>query len=293
MVEDFGVELVLEAEAECGECPVWDVHRLQLIWVDIPRGLVHIFDPATRADRVFDLGQPVGSVARRAGGGMVVALAEGFGFFDEESGRSEVVAPVETAEPNGVMNDGKCDARGRFWAGTATEPPEEGVSALFRLDTDLAVEKVLDGVTLSNGMAWSLDEELMYYIDSTTGGVDAFGYDPDSGRLGERRRLITIPPELGMPDGMTVDVEGHLWVAIYGGSAVHRYSPRGELEAVVHLPVTQVTSCTFGGETLGDLYITTARENFTEEQARREPHAGSLFRCRPGMTGPLPAEFEG
>jgi sugar lactone lactonase YvrE len=293
VVENFGVELVLAAEAECGECPVWDGQKKELLWVDIPRGLVHIYDPATGADRIFDLGQPVGSVARRAGGGMVVALAEGFGFFDEESGRLDIVMPVETAEPNGLMNDGKCDARGRFWAGTATEPPEVGVSALYRLDTDLGVEKVLGGVTLSNGMGWSLDEGLMYYIDSTTGGVDAFDYDPDTGRLDERRRLITIAPELGMPDGMTVDAEGHLWVAIYGGSAVHRYSPSGELEAVIQLPVTQVTSCAFGGETLEDLYVTTARENFSEEQARREPHAGGLFRCRTGTRGVLPAEFQG
>jgi len=292
-VENFGVELMLAAEAECGECPVWDVRKKELLWVDIPRGLVHIYDPVANADRVFDLGQPVGSVARRASGGMVVALAEGFGFFDEESGRSEIVAPVETAGPNGLMNDGKCDARGRFWAGTATEPPEEGVSALYRLDIDLSVERVLGGVTLSNGMGWSLDERLMYYIDSTTGGVDAFDYDPDSGRLGERRRLITIAPELGMPDGMTVDAEGHLWVAIYGGSAVHRSSPHGELEAVVHLPVTQVTSCAFGGETLEDLYVTTARENFSVAQAHQEPHAGGLFRCRPGIRGVLPAEFQG
>jgi sugar lactone lactonase YvrE len=293
VVEDFGIELVLEAEAECGECPVWDARRQKLLWVDIPRGLVHIYDPVTGSDRVFDLGQPVGSLARRAGGGMIVALAEGFGFFDEESGELDIIAPVETAGQNGLMNDGKCDARGRFWAGTATEPPEERVSALYQLDTDLSVEKVLEGVTLSNGMGWSLDRALMYYIDSTTGGVDVFDYDPDSGRLGNRRRPVPIAPELGMPDGMTVDAEGHLWVAIYGGSAVHRYSPRGELEAVVHLPVTQVTSCAFGGESLEDLYVTTARENFSEAQARQEPQAGGLFRCRPGIRGVLPAEFQG
>jgi sugar lactone lactonase YvrE len=282
-------ELVLDARAELAEGPVWDADRGRLVWVDIPGHAVHFFDPDSGEDRAVDVGRPVGAAAMRESGGMVLALSDGFGFLDERTGAVKVIAPVGEADPWARMNDGKCDPAGRFWAGTLTEPEQKGSSALYRLDPDLRVVRVLGGVTVSNGLGWSPDRASMYYADSPTGGVDAFDYDEATGDIGNRRRLITIPPELGVPDGLTVDAEGYLWVAVYGGSCVRRYSPGGELLAMVELPASQATSCSFGGPDLKDLYITTGSEGFTPRDRAAEPHAGGIFRCRPGVSG-LPAD---
>jgi sugar lactone lactonase YvrE len=292
-VSSLTAEVVLDARAELAEGPVWDADWGELVWVDIPGHAVQFFDPASGEDRSIDVGRPVGAAAFRASGGMVLALSDGFGFLDERTGEVEVVASVGEADPRARMNDGKCDPAGRFWAGTLTEPPKEGASALYRLDPDLRVTKVLAGVTISNGLGWSPDRGLMYYADSPTGGVDVLKYDESTGGVENRRRLITIPPELGVPDGLTVDAEGFLWIAVYGGSCVHRYSPDGELNAVVELPVSQATNCAFGGPDLAELYVTTGSEDFDPRKRAAEPHAGGIFRCRPGARGLPAGKFAG
>lgn len=292
-VSSLTAELVLDARAELAEGPVWDAGRAELVWVDIPGHAVHFFDPGSVENRSVDVGRPVGAAASRMSGGMVLALSDGFGFLDERTGEVEVVASVGEGDPRVRMNDGKCDPAGRFWAGTLTEPMEEGASALYRLDPDLRVAKVLEGVTISNGLGWSPDRDSMYYADSPTGGVDVFDYDETTGDVENRRRLIAIPPDLGMPDGLTVDAEGFIWVAIYGGSCVRRYSPDGGLDAVVELPAGQATSCTFGGPDLTDLYITTGSENFDPRKRTAEPHAGGIFCCKPGVRGLPAGEFAG
>jgi sugar lactone lactonase YvrE len=152
---------------------------------------------------------------------------------------------------------------------------------------------VLEGVTVSNGLGWSPERDRMYHVDTHEGGLDVFDYEEATGEVRGRRRLLDVPPELGVPDGPTVDAEGHVWLSIHGGSSVRRYSPTGRLERIVELPVSQVTSCTFGGPDLGDLYITTASEDFTPEQREREPHAGGIFRCTPGEKGLPGHEFAG
>lgn len=271
---------------------MWDTRRQELLWVDIPNHLVHILDPATGADWAFDVGRPVGAVARRTSGGMVLAFAGGFGLLDELTGQTEFITSAGD-DPNDLMNDGKCDPAGRFWAGTLTEDPQRKKAALYRLETDLSVATVLENVTISNGLGWSPERNRMYYVDTAEGGVDAFDYDEVTGNIDSRRCLMDIPPEVGVPDGLTVDAEGYIWLAIYGGHSVRRYSPEGVLDDVVELPVSQATSCTFGGLALEDLYITTGSEDFSAGDWAREPHAGGLFRCRLGVKG-LPAnEFAG
>ena len=285
-------ELVLDAHAGCAEGPVWDARRQELLWVDIPSHLVHVFDLGTGADRAFNVGRPVGAVARRTSGGLVLALEGGFGLLDELTGKTEIITSVGEA-PNSLMNDGKCDPSGRFWAGTLSEPPQREKASLYRLESDLSVATVMKDVTISNGLGWSPDRNRMYYVDTDLGGLDIFDYDVATGDIDARRRLVDIPPEIGVPDGLTVDTEGYIWLAIYGGYSVRRYSPDGVLDDVVELPVAQATSCTFGGPTLEDLYITTGSEDFSARQWAREPHAGGLFRCKPGVKG-LPAnEFAG
>jgi sugar lactone lactonase YvrE len=187
------------------------------------------------------------------------------------------------------MNDGKCDPAGRFWAGTQSDVPDERRGHLYRLDPGGSVSRVLDGVGVSNGLDWSGDGELFYFIDTADAGIDVFAFDVKTGELGTRRRLTDVAPKDGAPDGMTLDEEGGLWVAMFGGSSVRRYTSEGALDAVIELPVTLVTSCTFGGPDFADLYVTTAAHRLTQP----EPLAGALFRIQPGVRGVPCRRFAG
>ncbi len=290
-VEELTVELVLDAHARVGEGPVWDDASGTLVWVDIMSHAVHRYDPATGQNRSLDVGQPVGAaVLRRDGNGLVLALRDGFGMLDEGSGQVRMLASVEADVPTNRMNDGKCDPTGRFWAGTmAFNPtPDAPAGALYRLNPDLTVSRMLDGVILSNGLGWSPDGGRMYYVDSMTQGMDVFDFEPQAGSLANRQRLITIGPDEGLPDGMTVDAEGGLWLALHGSGSIRRYTPDGKLDRVVRVPPTMVTCCAFGGPDLSDLYITTMSLGLSEAARRAQPLAGALFRCRPGVRG-LPA----
>jgi sugar lactone lactonase YvrE len=223
-------------------------------------------------------------------GGFVAALQDGFWAVGD--GPAERIAAVPEARPGLRFNDGKCDPAGRFWAGTMAYDQAEGAGALYRLDPDGLARMVIDEVTISNGLAWSLDGRTMYYIDTPTQRVDAFPCDPVTGAVGDRRSEIHIPPEAGAPDGMTIDAEGGLWIALWGGSAVHRYLD-GRLEQVIELPVSQPTSCCFGGESMDELYVTSARQGLSAGRLRAETLAGALFRIRPGVRGLAPAVFAG
>jgi sugar lactone lactonase YvrE len=183
------------------------------------------------------------------------------------------------------MNDGKCDPAGRFWAGTKDIEGRRPLGSLYRLDADLTLVAVLTGVTISNGLGWSPDHRSMYYIDSPSHGIDVFDFEMEDGGVSGRRRLVDMPLEWGLPDGMTVDEEGFLWVAFWGGSAVRRVAPDGHVVSVVTLPVSQVTSCAFGDDDLSDLYVTSARNGLGCDQLREQPYAGGLFRFRPEMPG--------
>jgi len=189
------------------------------------------------------------------------------------------------------MNDGRCDALGRFWAGTVGVNEHglaaEGAGALYCLEPDGTVRRVLDGVSLSNGLDWSPDGRRLYYVDSLAGGIDAYDFDLASGELGERGRVVELGPaaETGFVDGICVDADGCLWAAVWGAGEVRRYTPAGELDRVVAVPVSQPTSCVFAGESLDVLVITSARRGLAPEALEREPLAGSVFACRPGPTG--------
>jgi sugar lactone lactonase YvrE len=286
------IEVLLDVRAELGEGPVWDGRQGRLIWLDILAGDLHRTDPVTREDEVVNVGQPVGAAALRAAGGLVLAMRDGFALLDS-GGEPRLVAEVEADNPANRMNDGACDRAGRFWAGTMAFDPKPGAGTLYRLDPDLTVTPMVEGVTISNGIGWSLDDRTMYYIDSPTLGVDAFDYDLATGAIERRRRLATIPDGLGDPDGLVVDSEGFIWVALFGGGRLHRYSPRGELERSVGLPASQPTKPAFGGPDYSELYVTSAWEGLGEQERDAEPAAGALMRLRPGVRG-LPAnEFRG
>jgi sugar lactone lactonase YvrE len=279
------VECVLNARAELGEGPRWDARHQRLLWVDIMRGRIHAFSPARAGCRSVDVGRPVGALAGTVDGGVILAVAGGFARLDWDSGQIRMLAGAEEDRPQNRMNDGACDPAGRFWAGTMAldEGPQAG--ALYRLDADLTVHTMLTGVTISNGIGWSADGREMYYIDSPTRRIDAFDFDLGTGAIARRRPFTEIPAEAGIPDGLTVDAEGFVWVALWGGSALRRYAPDGALERTVPLPVSHPTSCAFGGAGLDELYVTSARRPLSAQERAREPMAGGLLRLRPGVVG--------
>jgi sugar lactone lactonase YvrE len=285
-----GIEVVTAVGAELGEGPVWDARSGRVAWVDITARRIHLTDPASGATETIDVPLHVGAVAPRTAGGFVAALQDGFWVVAD--GPARRIATVPEASPGLRFNDGKCDPAGRFWAGTMAYDQAPGAGALYRLDLDGQVRLVLGGVTVSNGLAWSLDGGTMHYIDTPTQRVDAFSYDPVTAEIEDRRSEIHIPLEAGAPDGMTIDAAGGLWIALWGGAAMHRYLD-GRLERVIELPVSQPTSCCFGGEGLDELYITSAWQGLSAGARQAQPLAGALFRVRPGVQGIPPAVFDG
>jgi sugar lactone lactonase YvrE len=278
------VELLLDAKALVAEGPTWDDLSNTLVWVDIRGHRLHRLDPASGVDAAFDTGQPVSAVALCADSDtLILALRDGFGLL--EAGQLSLVAPVETRVRSNRMNEGKVDPGGYFWAGTMDQDGAAHAGALYRLSPEYAVTKVLGNLTIPNGMDWTDDAASMYFIDSGTGRVDIFDYDCDTAAIGNRRPVVEIDRGDGQPDGMTLDADGYLWVAIWGGSQVRRYAPSGRLDGVVELPCSLVTSCCFGGRDLKDLYITTSWARLSDEEHTKQPHAGGLYRCRPGVSG--------
>jgi len=265
-----------------GEGPVWDAGRQCLWWVDIEPGLVHRYTPATAQYRMLPVGDRCSSLVLCTSGNLMLTLKDGFAIMDAGSGAKDYVARVEANLPDNRFNDGKCDPAGRFWAGTMDyKSGITGAGKLYMLNADRSVTVRLSGITCSNGMAWSPDHTVFYYIDTPTREVVAYCYDKVTGNIRDKRVAVSIPAEQGLPDGMTIDREGMLWVALWGGSAVVRYDPySGKRIAAIELPVSNVTSCTFGGEHLDDLYITTARSGLSAHELSRQPLAGAVFVCK-------------
>lgn len=287
------LEVVLKAETDLGEGPIWDDVTGTLLFVDQTVGRIHRFDPATGALRGTDVGQVIGAAIPRRSGGLVVSSRDGLLAVDEGGGPAKLLVPIETDNPDNRMNDAKCDSRGRLWTGTFSTSFIRKAGALYRVDPDLTLVKAVDGVSISNGIAWNADESLMYYVDTAARGVDVFDYDIDTGAASNRRRFVDIDRAEGFPDGITVDTEGHLWVALYRGGAVRRYAPDGEWVGVITLPVANVTSCGFGGPALEDLYLTTAILKTVGDGQPHEALAGALFRCRPAASGMPEGRFAG
>jgi sugar lactone lactonase YvrE len=289
------VELALDARAELGEGPVWDARAQCLYFVDILQGQVQRFDPGTQAVRSCRVNQPVGAIALTGADDLILAVRDGFARLDHASGCLSMIATIniEADRRDLRMNDGACDRAGRFWAGTMALDERPGAGALYRLAPDGRVDLMLPAVTISNGIDWTLDDRRMYFIDSPTQSIDSFDFDVATGAITNRRPFVRIPADAGVPDGLTVDADGGVWVSLWRGAAVHRYTPDGALDCVVRVPVTHPTSCAFGGAALRDLYITTAAIALDARERERQQYAGGVFRCRPGPAGREPYRFGG
>ena len=265
------------------EGPVWSERWGGLRWVDMLAGDVLSLAPDGSVARRH-VATVVAAIRPRRQGGAVLGIERGFAL-EEPDGTLTVLEEVWSGE-DVRMNEGACDPDGRFYCGSMAYDKRPGAAALHRLDPDGSVRVVLDGLTISNGLDWSPDGSLAYYNDTDTQRTDVFDYDAEAGLTG--RRPFAEGP--GGPDGLTVDAEGGVWIALSDGGRVLRFAPEGTLDAVVELPVTKVTACTFGGPNLDELFITTSRENL---QASAEQPAGSLFRVFPGVRGRPVREFDG
>ncbi len=287
-------ELALDARALLGEGAVWDAARQVLYWVDIEAGVVHVFDPASGHDEAIPVSEHVGCVAPRAAGGLVLAIRRGFATLDPGSGTIALRVAPELHPPDVRFNDGRVDPAGRLWAGTMQLNCRPRAAALYRLDPDWRVHRMVDEVTISNGIAWTRDSRLMYYVDTPTATVVAFDYEQETGTIKSRRVVVEVPAEMGSPDGMTIDAEDCLWVAQWNGGFVGRWDPRtGRLLERHDLPARRVTSCAFGGSHFDELYVTTARFGLDEATLAAEPHAGGIFRLHPGVVGLPGVAFAG
>jgi sugar lactone lactonase YvrE len=316
-------EPLLAERFEHPEGVVWDAAAERLLWVDLLAGRVHACDADGGRLTTLELGRPVGAVAPRVGGGLVCAVREGFALLDDGPGLPAPAAASPTAPPAGSaapaapaaaprllddrlrdaplrMNDGAVDPRGRFWAGSmawedapvplAADAPPAG--ALYRLDPDGTVSEQLTGVGISNGLGWSPEGDRCYYVDSVTGRVDAFAFDLDAGALGARTTLAEIEGGAA-PDGLAVDADGCVWVALWGGWEVQRITPAGALDRVVRLPGAHVATCAFGGPGLRTLYVSVSQQHLDERARREQPGAGRLFALDVGVAGLPTTPFAG
>ncbi|MGW2819847.1 SMP-30/gluconolactonase/LRE family protein [Streptomyces sp. NPDC001443] len=255
-------EVAVRAEATLGEGPTWDAAAGRLIWLDILGSRIHTYDPASGRRTVRTTPQHVGAVKPRAAGGLVLNLRDGVALLDPDGTLGWLHHdPV----PGRRANDAAVAPDGSLWVGTMRYDEAAGGGTLSRIAGDGTVETVLDDVTVSNGTGWSPDGRLMYYVDSPTRRIDVF--DHDGGRITNRRTLAEIEAGAGFPDGLTVDADGCVWVALWDGGAVRRYTPSGTLDRVITLPTPRITACAFGGPDLRDLYVTTARTGLSAPSA--------------------------
>jgi len=271
-------KVLLECNCLLGEGPIWDSTSNTLSWVDIISGTIHEYSLSRKVHSIIPLNDMVGAITHCENGNYLAALKEGLAYIDRESYDITYLTNPEKHLPNNRFNDGKCDSSGRFWIGSMSLDEEPKAGSLYSFDTPVKVIKQISDVTISNGMAWTADTKTMYYIDTPTRQVCAFDFDIVKASLSNKRVVINIPEEEGYPDGMTIDKEGNLWIAHWGGWQITRWNPEnGKKLNSIKLPVSRITSCTFGGKDLTNLYITSASVGLSAEEISKQPLTGSVF----------------
>lgn len=280
-VPSIDAELLLRRECQLGEGSLWDTEQQRLYWVDIVGRRVFSFDPVTRERAEYDVGEDVGTLVVARNGKLVLGLRSGVASFDPNDGQITKLLALEPDKPGNRLNDGKCDPRGRFWVGSIVEDGQRGNGALYAVEPSLQVSRKLSGVDCSNGLVWTRDQSTFFYIDTPTQRIRSYDYDAVSGSIGNERVVFELPKAEGSPDGMSIDEDDRLWVALWGGHRVLCVDPlSGAVVFEVRVAAERVTSCAFGGKALDQLFITTARIGLTEAELARQPLAGSLFCAR-------------
>jgi len=267
-----------------GEVPRWHPLEHALYWIDAFKPAVHRLDPASGKLESFTPPEKLGSFAPRAGGGLLIAGRGGLAHYDPASGTLDRIVDPEGGGAVNILNDGRCDRRGRFWVGSMSKTMERASGSLYRLERG-HLAAVDDGIWVANGVCWSPDERRMYLADSHVKTIFVYEFDLAAGTIGPRRVFATMGDRPGVPDGSSVDAEGFIWNAVFDGSCLLRYAPDGRVNRIVQLPVSRPTACAFGGADLATLYLTTARFRLAPERLAAEPLAGGLLALDVGVKG--------
>lgn len=280
-------ELLVDACANLGEGPAWDATHQCLYWVDIFAGALHSYYPAGGTATVVILdGQWLTCVAPSRSGRLIAGLGHGLAYIDPITAQFDLLCQPESNQPGNRLNDGKCSPDGRLIVGSMDNAEALASGGLYSYASDGTLNKLLSGIGISNGLAWSPDHRTLYYIDTPTRQVMAYDYDLLSGQIANPRLAVEIPDGLGWPDGMTSDTNGNLWIAMWGGAAVTLWDPaRGTLLEKIAIPARNVTSCCFGGADMSDLYVTSARKGLDAQDLSVLPATGGLFRVKTNVTG--------
>jgi sugar lactone lactonase YvrE/DNA-binding IclR family transcriptional regulator len=276
-----------------GEGPVWLPEANRLLMVDILAPAAIVADPESGAFISHPMPELISAIVPRRRGGFVAAMQSGFKTIDLDGGGISAIAAPEADRPGNRFNDGKCDRRGRLWAGTLAIDTTPGHGALYRLDPDGRCTKMDSGFHVSNGLGWSADDRTFYFTDSGPKRIYAYDYDIETGAIANRRVFVQLPDGVGTPDGLAVDAEGFVWSAHWDGWCVTRYDPDGKVDRVINLPVPRPTSCAFGGPDLSTLYITSARIRLSAQQLAEAPLSGSVFALKSGFRGLAESPFAG
>lgn len=280
---------VLACQNRLGEGPIWSIEEAALYWVDIVAPAIHRFQPSNGTHDQWSMPEHIGSISMRQAGGLVVALKSGFGVFDPGDGTVEMINPAEADKLDHRFNDGRCDRQGRFFAGSLTYSEDRPIGSLWRLDVNHEATPVLGGITVSNGLCWSPDGSLMYFVDTPTREIRCFEYDQTSGTPKNPRVLVKTDPNGGWPDGSITDSEGCIWNAEWDGARVVRYTPDGKVDRIIEVPAKRATCVAFGGPDLKTLYITSAWDRMSKEEREAWPLSGNLFAIDvdiPGLPDP-------
>jgi len=286
------VEVAILAQDALGEGPHWDEASGTLLRVDIDGGRVLAWSPASGEQRTIELDYKPSFVIPRAAGGYAIGAPAAVDLLDA-AGQSEQRIELDIDGVEHRTNDAKADAAGRLWVGTYSPTHRVGGDALWRIEPDGRSERAVTGISIGNGLGWSPDGATMYFIDSETKRIDAWSFELESGTLSERRPFAEVPEKCGILDGMTVDDDGGVWLALIFGGAVHRYTPDGELDLIVRMPVSTPSSVAFGGERLHELFVTSSRRFVPAGERAAQPLAGSVLSVQPGVTGPPADAFTG
>jgi sugar lactone lactonase YvrE len=290
-VLQYPLQNILEARARLGECPMWDSNNKLLYWVDIFNHRVHQFNPATGKDLFFDVGDVVGAIATAGKDRLIMVLRRHLAFLNTNTGEVTPILEIEVNLPNNRLNDGKCDAQGRFWFGSmcTSEKPH---ASLYRYDADGSLRMMETGLTISNGLGWSPDQKTFYLSDSPHQKIYAYDFNSVTGSIINRRVFVDLTDESFYPDGLTIDSQGNIWSAMWDGWCVIRFNPQGEEILRINLPVQLPTSCTFGGEDLQTLYITTASVGLSQGEIEKSFYSGDLFALQTDVRGLPSYDFE-
>jgi len=288
------VRCVLDAKAMLGESPVWAADEQALYWADIIGAALHRLDPATGQTRTWQLPESIGSFGLRAGGGAVVALRNGFHLYDFATERLTFIVDPEADVPSNRFNDGKVAPDGRFWAGTMDDDPQRRPQgALYRLDPDHSCHRMLEGLIVSNGLAWSADGRTMYHSDSRGQVINAYDYDLGAGTIANKRVIARPTEEIGRPDGGATDMAGFYWSAGISAGVLNRWSPDGRLDRQIPLPAAAPTMPCFGGPDMKTIFITSLRQNVSAEKLAAKPLTGGIFALEVEVPGVPVAKYKG